>query len=60
MEHDRDRMTERIHFLVRNRDAIARYLDAVLRAAPAAPDPAAPAPDPTSAADRDRVRGTFR
>ncbi|WP_328916103.1 MULTISPECIES: MerR family transcriptional regulator [unclassified Streptomyces] len=60
LEHERDRMTERIHFLVRNRDAIARYLDAVLRAAPTALAVPAPAPDPTSAADRDRVRGTLR
>ncbi|MGP4020861.1 MerR family transcriptional regulator [Saccharopolyspora sp. 5N708] len=30
LEHERDRMTERIQFLTRNRDAIADYLDAVL------------------------------
>lgn len=29
LEHERDRMTERIQSLVRNRDAIADYLDAV-------------------------------
>ncbi|TPQ19973.1 MerR family transcriptional regulator [Streptomyces sporangiiformans] len=30
LEHERDRMTERINCLTRNRDAIADYLDAVL------------------------------
>ncbi|GAB2702950.1 MerR family transcriptional regulator [Kitasatospora kifunensis] len=29
LEHERDRMTERVQFLTRNRDAIAEYLDAV-------------------------------
>ncbi|MCI2416065.1 MerR family transcriptional regulator [Saccharopolyspora sp. K220] len=29
LEHERDRMTERIRFLTRNRNAIADYLDAV-------------------------------
>ncbi|MFE9888276.1 MerR family transcriptional regulator [Streptomyces scopuliridis] len=29
LEHERDRMTERIACLIRNRDAIADYLDAV-------------------------------
>jgi DNA-binding transcriptional MerR regulator len=29
LEHERDRMTERVNFLIRNRDAIAQYLDAV-------------------------------
>ncbi|WP_063730781.1 MerR family transcriptional regulator [Streptomyces sp. RTd22] len=29
LEHERDRMTERIAFLVRNRDAIAEYLAVV-------------------------------
>ncbi|MFJ9032064.1 MerR family transcriptional regulator [Streptomyces sp. NPDC102274] len=29
LEHERDRMTERIACLIRNRDAIAGYLDAV-------------------------------
>ncbi|MDQ4110474.1 MAG: MerR family transcriptional regulator, partial [Actinomycetota bacterium] len=29
LEHERDRMTERIDFLTRNRDAINEYLDAV-------------------------------
>lgn len=31
LEHERDRMTERINCLVRNRDAIAEYLETVLR-----------------------------
>lgn len=30
LRHERDRMTERIRFLTRNRDAIDEYLDAVL------------------------------
>lgn len=30
LENERDRMTERIRCLTRNRDAIAGYLDAVL------------------------------
>ena len=29
LEHERDRMTERVQCLTRNRDAIAEYLDAV-------------------------------
>ena len=29
LEEERDRMTERIRFLTRNRDAVAEYLDAV-------------------------------
>ncbi|WP_433236028.1 MerR family transcriptional regulator [Streptosporangium sp. CA-135522] len=29
LEHERDRMTERIRFLSRNRDALSDYLDAV-------------------------------
>ncbi|MFF7245317.1 MerR family transcriptional regulator [Embleya sp. NPDC008237] len=29
LEHERDRMTERVNCLTRNRDAIAEYLDAV-------------------------------
>ncbi|MFD7325914.1 MerR family transcriptional regulator [Streptomyces sp. NPDC059875] len=29
LENERDRMTERIRFLTRNRDAVAEYLDAV-------------------------------
>ncbi|MFI1581838.1 MerR family transcriptional regulator [Embleya sp. NPDC020630] len=29
LEHERDRMTERVNCLIRNRDAIAEYLDAV-------------------------------
>jgi DNA-binding transcriptional MerR regulator len=29
LEHERDRMTERVRCLTRNRDAIAEYLDAV-------------------------------
>ncbi|MCQ4121363.1 MerR family transcriptional regulator [Rhodococcus sp. FXJ9.536] len=29
LEHERDRMNERIDFLTRNRDAITNYLDAV-------------------------------
>jgi DNA-binding transcriptional MerR regulator len=29
LEHERDRMTERINCLIHNRDAIAEYLDAV-------------------------------
>ncbi|MFD4831192.1 MerR family transcriptional regulator [Streptomyces uncialis] len=29
LEHERDRMTERVTCLIRNRDAIAEYLDAV-------------------------------
>ncbi|MFF9770281.1 MerR family transcriptional regulator [Streptomyces sp. NPDC053086] len=29
LERERDRMTERIRFLVRNRDAVAAYLDTV-------------------------------
>ncbi|MFD9740814.1 MerR family transcriptional regulator [Umezawaea sp. NPDC059074] len=30
LEHERDRMTDRVRCLTRNRDAIAEYLDAVL------------------------------
>ncbi|MFE0024969.1 MerR family transcriptional regulator [Amycolatopsis sp. NPDC059021] len=29
LEHERDRMTERANFLLRNRDAISEYLEAV-------------------------------
>ncbi|MFF1510233.1 MerR family transcriptional regulator [Streptomyces sp. NPDC058326] len=36
LEEERDRMTERIRCLTRNRDAVAEYLDAV-REKPAAP-----------------------
>lgn len=31
LRHERDRMSERITFLTRNRDAIGEYLDAVLK-----------------------------
>ncbi|MEO3973644.1 MerR family transcriptional regulator [Streptomyces sp. CAU 1734] len=37
LEHERDRMTERIRCLTRNRDAIGEYLTAVLEYDPAAP-----------------------
>ncbi|MFD7918341.1 MerR family transcriptional regulator [Streptomyces sp. NPDC059740] len=39
LERERDRMTERIGCLTRNRDAIADYLDVVRRGAPAAAVP---------------------
>ncbi|MER5964674.1 MerR family transcriptional regulator [Streptomyces sp. NPDC002057] len=39
LEDERDRMTERIRCLTRNRDAVAEYLD-VVRENPAAPSPA--------------------
>ncbi|MER7949497.1 MerR family transcriptional regulator [Streptomyces sp. NPDC096079] len=39
LEEERDRMTERIRCLTRNRDAVAEYL-AVVRERPAAPSPA--------------------
>ncbi|MFD4942324.1 MerR family transcriptional regulator [Streptomyces sp. NPDC058409] len=42
LEHERDRMTERIQCLMRNRDAIGEYLDAVR--ATRRPDPASEAP----------------
>ncbi|MFD1150241.1 MerR family transcriptional regulator [Saccharothrix hoggarensis] len=35
LETERDRMTERVNFLIRNRDAISEYLDAVRAGAPA-------------------------
>ncbi|MFI6581165.1 MerR family transcriptional regulator [Embleya sp. NPDC050493] len=34
LEHERDRMTERVNCLTRNRDAIAEYLDAVRNPTP--------------------------
>ncbi|SRR6266496_1939644 len=37
LEHERDRMTERVKVLTRNRDAIADYLDAVRGSNAAAP-----------------------
>ncbi|MFD3544808.1 MerR family transcriptional regulator [Streptomyces sp. NPDC058655] len=46
LEHERDRMTERIRCLVRNRDAISGYVEAVRRASPQA----APAQAPETAA----------
>ncbi|MEU8133336.1 MerR family transcriptional regulator [Streptodolium elevatio] len=55
LEHELDRMTERIRCLSRNRDAVAEYLDAVRAYDPAeaeaAPDPAGatPAPDRATA-----------
>lgn len=48
LEHERDRMTERIQFLVRNRDAIAGYLDAVRRSRPPTVPEAAQAPSGTA------------
>ncbi|WP_435971852.1 MerR family transcriptional regulator [Streptomyces sp. Qhu_M48] len=39
LENERDRMTERIRCLTRNRDAVAEYLD-VVRENPAVPSPA--------------------
>ncbi|MFI9117119.1 MerR family transcriptional regulator [Streptomyces venezuelae] len=49
LENERDRMTERIRCLTRNRDAVAEYLDAV-REAPAPPvGPPAPAARPPAA-----------
>ncbi|MFF1913134.1 MerR family transcriptional regulator [Streptomyces sp. NPDC058239] len=42
LEHERDRMTERIQCLMRNRDAIGEYLDTVR--ATRQPDPASEAP----------------
>ncbi|MFD7549728.1 MerR family transcriptional regulator [Streptomyces sp. NPDC059816] len=52
LEHERDRMTERVACLVRNRDAIAEYLDAVRAydAAPGSAPPAPPAPPGSSVA----------
>ncbi|MFD1936365.1 MULTISPECIES: MerR family transcriptional regulator [Nonomuraea] len=44
LEHERDRMTERIRCLTRNRDAIAEYLDVVRDNPGAATPEAAPAP----------------
>ncbi|MET9294207.1 MerR family transcriptional regulator [Streptomyces sp. NPDC003077] len=46
LEQERDRMTERVECLIRNRDAIAEYLDTVrggLRSETAAETPARPA-----------------
>lgn len=34
LEHERDRMTERVNCLIRNRDAIAEYLDVVREGLP--------------------------
>ncbi|MFC9389161.1 MerR family transcriptional regulator [Streptomyces venezuelae] len=49
LENERDRMTERIRCLTRNRDAVAEYLDAV-RETPAPPvGPPAPAARPPAA-----------
>ncbi|MER6917256.1 MerR family transcriptional regulator [Streptomyces sp. NPDC000594] len=53
LEQERDRMTERIAVLVRNRDAIAAYVDAVRRedrasAARSVPGPAGSAPGPAA------------
>ncbi|SFO97489.1 DNA-binding transcriptional regulator, MerR family [Amycolatopsis arida] len=48
LERERDRMTERIQCLVRNRDAIAGYLEAVRPAPSDTPSPTSSSPFRTS------------